>query len=209
MLRLVVLGLLAFGLAACGKDEIKVDPATAWSNLQFVDQTPGMAAALTLAGVEPVVQRDENNRTMTWRLWHKGEELGQVVARITPAGANSIVDVDFVDLQRTLSSAAQQDLSVILKEDATPMYREAVMAKIERRSFDQSTLVPLVKKFSAAYMANGFEDTRQEMLAQMPERDFAKEERDRQALIEQERGQDQQSQDATQQGSAEFRPSTE
>jgi hypothetical protein len=140
-MRRTIIGLAAFLLASCGGDEVyPVPSAQAYVELSSIGTPPAMdplPGGLSPVSVSFEVIPGENS--VQWLFTHEGDDIGRIVARVTPHGAaSSSVTVTYVNGTAPDGNWRNGQARQLIENQVQKLVVEAVDSSLENRSFDDN-----------------------------------------------------------------------
>lgn len=110
MRKMMIIGIAALLLSACGGTTYQVAPVQAFESLSGIGTTPGMDTLP--GGLEPVHASFESipgDNAVVWQFTHEGEDLGRIIARSirTATMPASLRSTTWTALRRTITGATR------------------------------------------------------------------------------------------------------
>jgi hypothetical protein len=154
------LGLGALLLSACGGETYQVAPVEAFSSLSSIGTTPGMDPLP--GGLYPVHATFESvpgDNAVRWSFTHEGEEIGQIIAKVDPEGANaSKVTVYYVNGTAPDDHWRNGAARRLIEQQIERLVVEAVDAKLKNRPFDEGLKQDVAMQVTASSLGALMED---------------------------------------------------
>jgi ribosomal protein L12E/L44/L45/RPP1/RPP2 len=177
-----ILGLVALLLVSCGGGgEVYPVPSTqAYLKLSSIGTPPAMdplPGGLSPVSVTFEVLSGENS--VQWLFTHEGDDIGRIVARVTPDGpASTHVTVTYVKGTAADGNWRNAQVRQLIETQVQKLVVEAVDSTLENRSFDDNLRKQVamdVTTSSVGSMLNDISASADEVAAEEKERERQKE----------------------------------
>lgn len=139
-MRTVTIGLAALLVAGCGGDEVyPVAADQAFMSLSSIGTPSGMNPLPGgLSAVSVNVEALPGEKSMEWRFSHGGDDIGRIVAKVTPDGeASSKVAITYVNGSAPDDKWRNAQAKRLIETHIQRLVVEAVDSTLENRSFNE------------------------------------------------------------------------
>lgn len=159
-MRKIIVCIAALLLSACGSQTYQVPAVQAFSSLSSIGTTPGMSPLP--GGLDPVqvsFEAVEGDNAVKWHFTHDGEDIGQIIAQVTPSGASaSTVTVWYVDGNAPDDHWRNSAARGLIKREIQRLAVEAVDSTLTNRPFDMELKKDVARQVAMSSIGSMMED---------------------------------------------------
>jgi hypothetical protein len=176
MRRLMVMGLAALLLSGCGGEVYPVQPTEAFIKLSGIGTPQGLSSLP--GGLSPVSVHFESvpaDNSVQWLFTHEGDDIGRIVAKVTPDGDNSSnVTIAYADGTAPGDKWRNAQARRLIQTHIQRLVTEAVDSTMESRPFDEAVRHDVTMQVTTASIGSIMNDVSASMDQEIARRKEAK-----------------------------------